>query len=69
MIKHIETENIESTAIGAAILFGVKSKFWLDSSEAFNNKNINKKFIPSINSLDRKKLLSQWQSTIKLINK
>ncbi len=68
-ISILRPGNIESTAIGAAILAGLKSKFWLDASEAFNKKNINKKFIPSIDSLDRKNLLSQWQSTIKLINK
>ena len=62
-------ENIESTAIGAAILAGIKSKFWIDADEVFNNKNVNKMFKPSMNYLERKNLLSEWQSTIKLINK
>jgi len=57
-------ENIESTALGAALLSGIGSKYWIDI-EKLKNQRANKKYQPELNQKKRNKLLEKWSLAIK----
>lgn len=57
--------NTESTAIGAAYLAGLGSGFWTSQKELTEMRQVDKKFIPSVNSEQRDNLLKGWHQAIK----
>ncbi len=57
-------ENIETTALGAALLAGLSMKFWESPDEFKNIIKINKSFTSAINSDIRTNLLNGWKDAI-----
>ena len=57
-------ENIESTALGAALLSGIGSKYW-SNIDFLKNKKINKTYFPKLKKQKRITLLKEWQNAIK----
>ncbi len=57
-------ENIETTALGAALLAGLSMKFWESPDEFKNIIKINKSFSSAINSDIRTNLLNGWKDAI-----
>ena len=55
-IKIVKPFNIESTALGAAILAGVQSLFWKNTEEAFKHKKIDKIYSPKMKVNKRMKI-------------
>ena len=58
------SENIETTALGAALLAGLSMKFWESPDEFKNIIKINKSFTCAINSDIRTNLLNGWKDAI-----
>jgi len=63
-IKISRPENIETTALGVALLAGLSVKFWTSPDDFKNIIKINKSFVSSINSRNRSSLLAGWKETI-----
>ena len=63
-IKISRPENIETTALGVALLAGLSVKFWTSPNDFKNIIKINKSFVSSINSKNRSLLLAGWKETI-----
>ena len=63
-IKISRPENIETTALGVALLAGLSVKFWTSPNDFKNIIKINKSFISCINSKNRSLLLTGWKETI-----
>ena len=61
--------NIESTAIGSAILAGVKNSFWDSIEEPFKYKKNNKNYTPGMNISTRNELIKGWKLSVQTINK
>lgn len=57
-------QNMETTAIGAAYLAGLKLGLYKDLADIASHKKIEKHFTPNINKDIRKKLLSLWQKAV-----
>ena len=57
-------ENIETTALGAALLAGLSVKFWSSPNEFKNIIKVNKSFTPTINNQLRTSLLNGWKEAI-----
>ena len=58
-------KNIESTALGAALLSGIGSNYWSDIEKLLNKKTIDKNYSPDLKKSDRIKLLNKWKNAIK----
>ena len=58
-------KNIETTALGAGILAGLKLKIWKSKDELLKHHNINKKFKPNLDNQKRNKLITGWNKAIK----
>jgi glycerol kinase len=54
---------IESTALGAAYLAGIKAGIW-EKETILKNRIIDKTFIPSIDNDDRERLYSGWKKAV-----
>ena len=63
-IKIRRPENIETTALGVALLAGLFVKFWSSPNDFKNIVNTNKSFVSSISSKNRSLLLSGWKKSI-----
>ena len=63
-IKIIRPENIETTALGVALLAGLYVEFWTSPNDFKNIIKINKSFVSSISSKNRSSLLLGWKETI-----
>jgi len=63
-IKIRRPENIETTALGVALLAGLFVKFWSSPNDFKNIVNTNKSFVSSISSKNRSLLLSGWKEAI-----
>ena len=63
-IKISRPENIETTALGVALLAGLSVKFWTSPNDFKDIIKINKSFVSSISSKNRSSLLSGWKETI-----
>ena len=63
-IKINRPENIETTALGVALLAGLYVEFWTSPNDFKKIIKINKSFISSINSKNRSILLAGWKETI-----
>ena len=57
-------ENIESTALGAAILAGLKLNIWSSKNELLRLKKSKTNYKPSMNSNQRKKSLNGWKKAV-----
>lgn len=57
-------ENMETTAIGAAYLAGLKLGLYRDLSDIASHRKIEKRFTPSIDKDVRQKLLTKWQKAV-----
>jgi glycerol kinase len=57
-------ENMETTAIGAAYLAGLKLGLYASLDDVAAHKKIEKRFTPSIDKNVRQKLLSKWQKAV-----
>ena len=57
-------ENIETTALGVALLAGLFVDFWTSPNDFKDIIKINKSFVSSIHSQNRSKLLLGWKETI-----
>jgi len=68
-ITIIKPFNIESTALGSAILAGVQSSFWKDTEEAFKYKKNDSVYTPEIAKSRRKKLIKGWKLSIEKVNR
>jgi glycerol kinase len=54
---------IESTALGAAYLAGIKAGIW-EKETIIKNRIIDKTFTPSISKDDRERLYSGWKKAV-----
>ena len=68
-IEIIRPSNIESTALGAGILAGVKNGFWKTSKEPFKSRKNDMRYTPKIGKSERNKLINGWIESIENINK
>ena len=57
-------KNIETTALGAAILAGLKLKIWKDKDDLLKQSNIDKIFKPDIDSIIRSNHIKGWKTAI-----
>ena len=55
--------NIESTALGAALLSGIGSKYWIDIDDLKNQKN-DTVYLPKMNDASREKILQEWKQAV-----
>jgi len=56
---------IETTALGAAYLAGLCTKYWINKEDIKNNWELSKNFIPNMTSKEREKLLKGWKRAVK----
>ncbi|HQD91441.1 MAG TPA: glycerol kinase GlpK [Syntrophomonadaceae bacterium] len=56
--------NTESTAIGAAYLAGLGSGFWHSLEELQNMRQVDRRFLPTISSDQRQRLLQGWHKAV-----
>ncbi len=60
----VRPKNIETTALGSALLAGLGSGFWKSPNGFSNILDIDKKFNPSINHEERSQMISGWNDAI-----
>ncbi len=58
-------KSLESTALGAAYLAGLKSGFWKNAGELRKIKQFDKTFSPDMENSQRKELISGWNQALK----
>ena len=63
-IEITRPKNIETTALGAAILAGLNLKIWDNENELVKFQKVDRKFHSKINNIERKKMLSKWNKAI-----
>jgi len=63
-VKINRPENIETTALGVALLAGLFVEFWSSPNDFKNIVKTNKSFASSISSKNRSLLLSGWKEAI-----
>ncbi|QEN05745.1 glycerol kinase [Thiospirochaeta perfilievii] len=61
----VRPTNTESTALGAAYMAGLYSKFWKDIYELKHLKKTDRTFKPSMDSKTREKRVNEWSKAIK----
>ncbi|MGL6125017.1 MAG: glycerol kinase GlpK [Metamycoplasmataceae bacterium] len=64
-IKVSKPKNIETTAMGAAYMAGLKVKFWNSIDEIKKIAVIDKEFNSSISNVERQKLINGWNEAVK----
>ena len=64
-IKILKPKNIESTALGVAIMAGLQSNLWKTTEEAFSYKKADKIYKPKMKPIDRNNKLTGWKKTLK----
>lgn len=57
--------NIESTALGAAFLAGLKTGFWMSCADLIGHRNYDRTFIPEMRDTRRAQLLRGWQKALR----
>ena len=62
-------KNIESTALGAGMLAGLKAGFWKNTQDMFKKRTIDEIFTCKMEDLERKKYLNSWKKAIKMATK
>ena len=63
-IPIIRPDNIETTALGAAMLAGLKVDIWDNENDLMSLQNINKTFKPNINKDEQNNLINGWQKAV-----
>ena len=63
-IKILKPDNIESTALGAAILAGLKNGFWKNVDQIFKHNKIDKIYTPQMDDSKRKKIIDGWKASV-----
>ena len=63
-IPIIRPDNIETTALGAAMLAGLKVDIWDNEDDLMSLQNINKTFKPNINKDEQNNLINGWQKAV-----
>ena len=58
-------KNIESTALGVAIMAGLKAQLWKNTEEVFKYREIDKIYKPKMDSTDRNKNKIGWKKALK----
>ena len=58
-------ENIESTALGAALLSGIGSNYWSNLENLSKKREIDKNYLPELKKEYREQLLKKWSKAIK----
>lgn len=56
---------IETTALGAAYLAGLKTGYWKDKEEIVDNWNQGREFVPDMKDEERQELLKGWKRAIR----
>lgn len=56
---------VESTALGAAYLAGLHSRFWSSIDDIYANRSVQRLFIPSMQDDIRKEKIIGWKSAVK----
>jgi glycerol kinase len=63
---HVERpQNVESTALGAAMLAGLATGVWEHVEELSSLRNVDKTFRPNLSSADRKARQKVWRKAVK----
>ena len=63
-IPIIQSESIETTALGAAYLAGLAVGYWEDRDELVQNRNLGKCFEPAGNPVELARVLSGWHDAV-----
>lgn len=63
-VKVIRPKNLETTAIGAALLAGLSTRFWKDEKEISKSWEKDKEFSPTMKQTDREKHIYNWTQAI-----
>ncbi len=64
-VEIIRPRDVESTALGIAMLAGLQSKVWSNTDELKQIVSIDKSFKPQINSQSRETLVAKWDKAVK----
>ena len=68
-IKINKPSNVESTALGAGFLAGIKSGFWKNKENLFKKIKNDRTYKPKINNDRRNELINGWLQSIEIIKK
>ena len=63
-IPIVQSESIETTALGAAYLAGLAVGYWEDRDELVQNRNLGKRFEPAGNPVELARVLSGWHDAV-----
>ena len=63
-IPVVQSESIETTALGAAYLAGLAVGYWEDREELLQNRSIGKRFAPAGNPVELARVLSGWHDAV-----
>lgn len=63
-IPVVQSESIETTALGAAYLAGLAVRYWEDREELLQNRSIGKRFAPAGNPVELARVLSGWHDAV-----
>jgi glycerol kinase len=62
-------KNIETTALGAAMLAGLGAGIWPDVDSLASNREVDRKFAPTITIKDRRARVKVWKKAVKRAQK
>ncbi len=57
--------NVESTALGAAMLAGLHAGIWKNVDELSQMREVDREFTPTITNKDRRDRLKAWRKAVK----
>jgi len=57
-------EVVETTALGAAYLAGLKVGYWRDLDDIEHNRKVERRFTPNINEAERTAVYAEWQRAV-----
>lgn len=63
-ISVVQSESLETTALGAAYLAGLAVDYWEDREELVQNRAIGKCFQPAGNPVELARVLSGWHDAV-----
>ena len=61
----VRPPSVESTALGAAYLAGLKAGVWKNAQELTSLKEIDRTFTPTMNDATRRPLLEGWRKALR----
>jgi glycerol kinase len=65
--KVLRPEIIESTALGAAMLAGIKAGVWKNADEPAKIKKYERTFEPQMSENERKRLIDGWKHALRQV--